>query len=155
MSEAIRVNVGRTGSLNPFAELEPVQVGGVMVSQATLHNEDDIRRKDIRQGDTVIIQRAGDVIPQVVGPVVGKRTGKERKYRLPKKCPVCRTEIERPEGETMSYCTNIACAAQVFRWITHFVGRGAMDIDGLGEKWTLILMEKGLVEDPADIYSLK
>jgi len=151
----IRVNVGRTGSLNPFAELEPVRVGGVVVSQATLHNEDDIRRKDIRQGDTVIIQRAGDVIPQVVGPVVGKRTGKERKYRLPKKCPVCRTEIERPEGETMSYCTNIACAAQVFRWITHFVGRGAMDIDGLGEKWTLILMEKGLVEDPADIYSLK
>ncbi|MCH8815144.1 MAG: NAD-dependent DNA ligase LigA, partial [Chloroflexi bacterium] len=150
----IRVNVGRTGSLNPFAELEPVRVGGVVVSQATLHNEDDIRRKDIRQGDTVIVQRAGDVIPQVVGPVVSKRTGKERKYRLPKKCPVCRTEIERPEGEAMSYCTNIACPAQIFRWITHFVGRGAMDIDGLGEKWTLILMEKGLIEDPADIYAL-
>ena len=151
----ISINVGRTGSLNPYAELEPVRVGGVTVSQATLHNEDDIRRKDIREGDTVIVQRAGDVIPQVVGPVVSKRTGKEKVYKVPKKCPVCRTKVERPEGEAMSYCTNIACPAQLFRWITHFVGRGAMDIDGLGEKWTLILMDKGLIKDPADIYSLK
>ena len=151
----IRINVGRTGSLNPFAELEPVRVGGVTVSQAALHNEDDIRRKDIREGDTVIVQRAGDVIPQVVGPVISKRTGKEKVYKIPDKCPVCGTKVERPEGEAMSYCTNIACPAQVFRWITHFVGRGAMDIDGLGEKWTLMLMEKGLIKDPADIYSLK
>jgi DNA ligase (NAD+) len=151
----IRINVGRTGSLNPFAELEPVGVGGVTVSQATLHNEDDIRRKDIREGDTVIVQRAGDVIPQVVGPILSKRTGKEKAYKIPMKCPVCRTPAERPEGEAMSYCTNIACPAQLFRWITHFVGRGAMDIDGLGEKWTLTLMDKGLIKDPADIYSLK
>ncbi len=151
----IRINVGRTGSLNPFAELEPVRVGGVTVSQATLHNEDDIRRKDIREGDTVIVQRAGDVIPQVVGPVVSKRTGREKVYKIPDRCPVCGTKVERREGEAMSYCTNIACPAQVFRWITHFVGRGAMGIDGLGEKWTLTLMEKGLIKDPADIYSLK
>jgi DNA ligase (NAD+) len=150
----IQVNVGRTGSLNPYAELEPVQVGGVVVKLATLHNEDDIRRKDIRPGDTVIVQRAGDVIPQVVGPVVSKRTGKERRYRLPKKCPVCKADVERPEGEAMSYCTNIACPAQLYRWLTHFVGRGAMDIDGLGESWIAVFLEKGLIEDPADIYSL-
>lgn len=150
----IRVNVGRTGSLNPYAELEPVQVGGVVVKLATLHNEDDIRRKDIRERDTVIVQRAGDVIPQVVGPVVSKRTGKERKYRLPRKCPVCKADVERPEGEAMSYCTNMACPAQLYRWLTHFVGRGAMDIDGLGESWIAIFLEKGLIEDPADIYSL-
>jgi DNA ligase (NAD+) len=150
----IQVNVGRTGSLNPYAELEPVQVGGVVVKLATLHNEDDIHRKDIREGDTVIVQRAGDVIPQVVGPVVSKRTGKERKYRLPKKCPVCKADIERPEGEAMSYCTNLACPAQLYRWLTHFVGRGAMDIDGLGESWIAVFLEKGLIKDPADIYSL-
>ena len=150
----IRINVGRTGSLNPFAELEPVRVGGVVVRQATLHNEDDIRRKDIREGDTVLVQRAGDVIPQVVGPVTSKRTGKERKYRLPKKCPVCGHPAERPEGEAMSYCTNIACPAQLYRWLTHFVGRGAMDIDGLGEQWIAVFLEKGLIEDPADLYSL-
>lgn len=150
----IRVNVGRTGSLNPYAELEPVQVGGVIVKLATLHNEDDIRRKDIREGDTVIVQRAGDVIPQVVGPVATRRTGKERKYRLPKKCPVCKSDVERPAGEAMSYCTNIACPAQLYRWLTHFVGRGAMDIDGLGESWIAVFLEKGLIDDPADIYSL-
>jgi len=148
----ISINVGRTGSLNPFAILEPVQVGGVVVKQATLHNEDDVRRKDIREGDTVIVQRAGDVIPQVVGPVIEKRTGKEKVYRIPKKCPVCGSEVVRPAGEAMSYCTNISCPAQAFRWLTHFVG--VMDIEGLGEQWCGVLMEKGLVKDPADMYSL-
>ncbi|HUF53662.1 MAG TPA: NAD-dependent DNA ligase LigA [Dehalococcoidia bacterium] len=148
----IRINVGRTGSLNPFAILEPVQVGGVIVKQATLHNEDDIRRKDIREGDTVIVQRAGDVIPQVVGPVVSRRTGKERKYRIPKKCPVCKSEAVRPEGEAMAYCTNISCPAQNYRWIIHFVY--VMDMEGLGEKWVGILLEEGLIADPADIYLL-
>ena len=149
----IAVNVGRTGSLNPFAILEPVQVGGVIVRQATLHNEDDIRRKDIRQGDTVIVQRAGDVIPQVVGPVVSRRTGKERKYRIPKKCPVCHSEAYRPEGEAMAYCTNISCPAQMFRWITHWTGM--MEIEGIGEQWVSNLMEHGLIGDPADIYALR
>jgi len=150
--QRIAVNVGRTGSLNPFAILEPVQVGGVIVKQATLHNEDDVRRKDIREGDTVIVQRAGDVIPQVVGPVLEKRTGKEKPYRIPKKCPVCSSEAVRPPGEAMSYCSNISCPAQIFRWIGHFAG--VMDIEGLGERWISILLERGLIKDPADIYSL-
>ena len=148
----IAINVGRTGSLNPFAILEPVQVGGVIVKQATLHNEADIRRKDIREGDTVIVQRAGDVIPQVVGPVVSKRRGRERKYRLPKKCPVCGSEAVRPAGEAMAYCSNISCPAQMFRWITHFAG--VMDIEGLGEQWVAVLLDAGLIKDPADIYYL-
>jgi DNA ligase (NAD+) len=148
----IEVNVGRTGSLNPFAVLEPVQVGGVIVKQATLHNEDDIRRKDIRVGDTVIVQRAGDVIPQVVGPVVSKRTGKERKYRIPKRCPVCKSEAVRPPGEAMTYCTNVSCPAQMYRWIGHFAG--VMDIEGLGEQWVSTLLDRGLISDPADIFFL-
>ena len=148
----IAINVGRTGSLNPFAILEPVQVGGVIVKQATLHNEDDIRRKDIRQGDTVIVQRAGDVIPQVVGPVVSKRTGKEKRYKIPKKCPVCGSETHRPEGEAMTYCTNVSCPAQMFRWIAHWTG--VMDIEGIGEQWVSTLLEGSLISDPADIYSL-
>ncbi|MBI2913207.1 MAG: NAD-dependent DNA ligase LigA, partial [Chloroflexi bacterium] len=150
----IRSNVGRTGSLNPYAILEPVQVGGVVVKQATLHNEDDIRRKDIREGDTVIVQRAGDVIPQVVGPVVSRRAGAEKPYEMPKTCPACGSEAQRPPAEAMSYCTNISCPAQMFRWLTHFVGGGAMDIEGLGEQWCAVLLEKGLVQDPADVYSL-
>ena len=141
-----------TGSLNPFAILEPVGVGGVVVKQATLHNEEDVRRKDIREGDTVIVQRAGDVIPQVVGPVVSKRTGKEKKYKLPKRCPVCKTEVVRPEGEAMAYCPNVSCPAQMFRWIGHFVG--VMDIEGLGEMWVSTLLDRGFIADPGDIYSL-
>jgi DNA ligase (NAD+) len=150
----IGVNVGRTGSLNPYAILEPVRVGGATVKLATLHNEDDIRRKDIRIGDTVIVQRAGEVIPQVVGPVVSRRTGRERAYRTPKKCPVCGTPVVRPEGEAMSYCPNRACPAQAFRLLTHFVSRGAMDIDGVGESLCMALLKAGLVEDPADLYFL-
>lgn len=151
----IAINVGRTGSLNPFAILEPVRVGGVVVRQATLHNEDDVRRKDIRIGDTVIVQRAGDVIPQVVGPVLTKRIGSEREFRMPERCPSCGGKVYRPIGEAMSYCTNIACPAQAFRWLTHFTSRGAMDIEGLGERWCSVLLRKGLVGDPGDIYYLK
>ncbi|HET9201359.1 MAG TPA: NAD-dependent DNA ligase LigA, partial [Dehalococcoidia bacterium] len=148
----IQVNVGRTGSLNPFAVLEPVRVGGVIVKLATLHNEDDINRKDIRIGDTVIVQRAGDVIPQVVAPVANRRTGKERKFKTPKKCPVCRGDVVRPEGEAMSYCTNKACPAQMMRWIEHFAG--AMEIDGLGEQRVRTFVQNGLISDPGDIYSV-
>lgn len=148
----IAISVGRTGSLNPFAMLEPVQVSGVIVKQATLHNEADIRRKDIREGDTVIVQRAGDVIPQVVGPVVSRRTGNPQRYRLPKRCPVCKTEAVRPENEAMAYCPNVSCPAQVYRWITHYAG--VMEIDGLGEQWVWNFLEKKLIADPADLYSL-
>ena len=150
----IAINVGRTGSLNPFAILEPVRVGGVIVKQATLHNEEDIRRKDIRVGDTVIVQRAGDVIPQVVGPVLSKRTGREKPFVMPDRCPACGTPVFRPEGEVMSYCPNPACPEQAYRLLTHFVSRGAMDIEGLGESWCSILLRQGLVKDPGDIYSL-
>ncbi|HLB28799.1 MAG TPA: NAD-dependent DNA ligase LigA [Dehalococcoidia bacterium] len=151
----VYVNVGRTGTLNPYAVLEPVRIGGVTIKLATLHNFDDIRRKDIREGDTVIVQRAGEVIPQVVGPVVSKRTGQERAVEPPERCPSCDTLVVRPENEVMYYCPNKACPAQAVRWLTHFVSRGAMDIEGLGEQWCQALLEAGLVEDPADLYYLK
>jgi DNA ligase (NAD+) len=151
----IRVNVGRTGSMNPFAVLEAVNIGGATVKLATLHNEEDIWRKDVRVGDTVIVQRAGDVIPQVVGPVPTKRTGKERKYKPPTKCPSCKQPVVRPEGEVMRYCVNPSCPAQAFRTLEHFVSRGAMDIDGVGEALCFQLMEAGLVKDAGDLYFLK
>jgi DNA ligase (NAD+) len=151
----IGINVGRTGSMNPYAVLEPVNIGGATVKMATLHNEEDIKRKDVRIGDTVIVQRAGDVIPQVVGPVLSKRTGKERRFRPPTKCPACKTELVRPEGEVMRYCPNRGCPAQAFRLLGHFVSRGAMDIDGMGESLCLALLKAGFVRDPADIYFLK
>ncbi len=150
----IAVNVGRTGSLNPFAVLEPVVVAHATVKLATLHNEDDIRRKDIRIGDTVIVQRAGEVIPQVVGPVVSRRTGHERVFEMPKACPACSTAVVRAAGEAMSYCPNRACPAQIFRLLTHFAGRGAMDIEGLGEAMAGQLLKSDLVRDLADVYSL-
>ncbi|HEX77733.1 MAG TPA: NAD-dependent DNA ligase LigA [Dehalococcoidia bacterium] len=150
----IEVNVGRTGSLNPFAILEPVQVGGVTIKQAALHNEDDIRRKDIREGDVVVVQRAGEVIPEVVGPVVSRRTGQERVFTMPRHCPVCGAEVMRPQGEVMTYCTNAACPAQIQRRFEHFVSRGGMDIRGLGERWVNALLTNGLVKDVADIYYL-
>ena len=150
----IKVNVGRTGSLNPYAVLEPVRVGGATVERATLHNEDDIRRKDIRIGDTVIIQRAGDVIPQVVGPVVSLRTGEEEVYSMPEQCPECHAPVRRLEGEAMSYCTNTACPAQRFALMEHFVSRDAMDIEGIGQSTGAALLENGSVADPGDIYSL-
>jgi DNA ligase (NAD+) len=151
----IRINVGRTGSMNPYAVLEPVNIGGATVKMATLHNEEDIKRKDVRIGDTVIVQRAGDVIPQVVGPVLSTRTGKEKAFVPPETCPACGTKLERPEGEVMRYCPNPACPAQAYRLLTHFVSRGAMDIDGVGEQLALQLMEAGLVRDPSDLYKLK
>ena len=151
----IGVNVGRTGSMNPYAMLEPVNIGGAVVKMATLHNEEDIKRKDVRIGDTVIVQRAGDVIPQVVGPVLSKRTGKERRFRPPRTCPSCKSKVVRPEGEVMRYCTNPACPAQAARLLGHFVSRGAMDIDGVGERLAMMLLQADLVQDPADLYFLK
>ena len=148
----IDINVGRTGSLNPFAVLEPVVVAHATVKLATLHNEDDIRRKDIRVGDTVIVQRAGEVIPQVVGPVVSKRTGTERVFEMPKVCPVCKTPVLRPPGEAMSYCLNRACPAQIFRLLVHFAQ--AMDIEGMGEALCDQLLRSALVEDLADVFYL-
>ncbi|MBI4298823.1 MAG: NAD-dependent DNA ligase LigA [Chloroflexi bacterium] len=148
----IGINVGRTGSLNPYAILEPVNVGGVVVKQATLHNEDDIRRKGIRVGDWVVVERAGEVIPQVVGPVVGRRNGQEREFTMPASCPRCGGPIVRTEGEAMARCTNAACPAQLFELLKHFVSRGGMDIEGMGEKLCLALLEAGLVKDIADLY---
>ncbi|UCG53935.1 MAG: NAD-dependent DNA ligase LigA [Dehalococcoidia bacterium] len=155
----IKISVGRTGTMNPYAILEPVSVGGVTIKQATLHNEDDIHRKDIREGDTVIIQRAGDVIPQVIGPVKSKRPKRTKKYNLFEKikgkCPVCGADIIRPEDEVMYYCPNAACPAQRQQRIEHFASRGATDIRGVGEKMSTILLKKGLVNDFADLYYLK
>ena len=160
----IGISVGRTGTLNPYAILEPVSVGGVTIKQAALHNEDDIRRKDIREGDTVIIQRAGEVIPEVVGPVVSKRSGQEKEFSLREKvfdkdrgrpaCPVCGGEIVKPEGEVMYYCSNAACPAQAQQRLEHFASRGAMDIRGIGESQSAMLLREGLVGDVADLYSL-
>jgi DNA ligase (NAD+) len=150
----IRVNVGRTGTINPYAVLAPVNVGGVEVRLATLHNEEDIQRKDIRIGDRVIVRRAGDVIPQVVKPVVEDRDGTQQVYHLPQRCPACGTALVHPEGEAMSRCPNIECPAQRFRWIEHFVSEPAMDIRGLGEANVQLLLDAGLIKDPADIYSL-
>ena len=151
----IGVNVGRTGSINPYAILEPVDVGGVTVRQATLHNEDYIRSKDLRIGDWVVVERAGEVIPQVVSVVTTRRKGKEKVFRMPRKCPTCRQPVVRPEGESVSLCVNAVCPAQLVRLLEHFVSRGAMDIEGLGSKQTAMLLERGLIEDVADLYYLK
>ncbi|MFO8086426.1 MAG: NAD-dependent DNA ligase LigA [Bacteroidales bacterium] len=152
--KSIEINVGRTGSLNPYAVLEPVAVGGVIISQAALHNEEDIHRKDIRIGDTVTVQRAGDVIPEIVGPVPSLRSGEERVFHMPDNCPVCGSEVVKPAGEAMHRCTNAACPAQALERIKHFASRGAMDIEGLGERLCASLFEVGLVKDAGDIYSL-
>lgn len=155
--KSIEVNIGRTGSLNPFAVLEPVQVGGVTISQATLHNEDDIRRKDIRVGDTVLVHRAGEVIPQVIGPILSKRPPEAVPYELPKTCPRCGSPVVRTEGEAMARCTGgfAKCDAQRFELLKHFASRGAMDIESIGEKlaWVLVI-ERKLVYDPSDLYRL-
>ena len=151
----IRTNVGRTGSINPYAVLEPVEVGGVTVKQATLHNEDYIRDKDLRVGDWVVVERAGEVIPQVVRVLPERRTGNETPFEMPTSCPSCGAPVARPEGEAMSYCVNAACPTQLARLLEHFVSRGAMEIEGLGEKQVLILLEQGLIGDAADLYTLK
>jgi DNA ligase (NAD+) len=160
----IGISVGRTGTLNPFAVLEPVNVGGVVVKQAALHNEDDILRKDIREGDTVIIQRAGEVIPEVVAPVLSKRNPESKPFRMEESlfnpnlnrpaCPVCGGEIYRPAGEAMHYCANVSCPAQFERQLEHFVSRGAMDIRGIGESLSVILAQQGLVKNVSDLYYL-
>jgi DNA ligase (NAD+) len=186
----IRVNVGRTGTINPYAVLEPVVINGATVRQATLHNEDYIRSKDLRKGDRVIVERAGEVIPRVVQPLkeerrkrllsshsgeqkrrryrsrkaerMGqvvrslpeKRKGISHKFHMPKRCPVCRHDVVRPEGEASSYCVNAACPEQLARLIEHFVSKGAMDIDGLGEKQVTLFLAQGFIKDAADIYRL-
>ena len=148
------VQVGRTGALTPVAVLEPVNVGGVEVSRATLHNQDEIDRKDVRIGDTVVIQRAGDVIPEVVTVIDSKRTGDERKFTMPNQCPVCGSAVSLPEGEAVARCTGLACPAQVKGTVRHFASKGAMDIDGLGAKLVDQLVDVGLVKDPADLFLL-
>ncbi|GAJ06842.1 unnamed protein product, partial [marine sediment metagenome] len=151
--------------LNPYAILEPVSVGGVTIRQAALHNEDDIRRKDIRIGDMVLVQRAGEVIPEVVGPIKSKRSGQEKEFSLLEKlrknangkpiCDECGAEVVKPEGEVMYYCSNAACPAQVQERLEHFVSRGGMDIRGIGESQSAMLLREGLVKDVADLYYLK
>lgn len=151
----IGINVGRTGSLNPYAVLEPVQVAGVTIKLATLHNEEDINRKDIREGDYVIVQRAGEVIPQVIGPVVSRRTGNEVPFKMPTHCPVCGSLVIKPEGEAMHRCTGGSnCASQRYELIKHFVSRGAMDIDGVGEKLVATLIQAELIHDFSDLFHI-
>ncbi|CAM3746231.1 NAD-dependent DNA ligase LigA [Bordetella sputigena] len=151
----IEVQVGRTGAITPVARLQPVFVGGVTVTNATLHNEDEIRRKDVRIGDTVIVRRAGDVIPEVVGPVLEKRPADAREFRMVTSCPVCGSAIERPEGEAIARCTGgLFCAAQRKQTLLHAAGRKALDIEGLGEKLVDQLVERGRVKSLADIYGL-
>ncbi|MDD5486202.1 MAG: NAD-dependent DNA ligase LigA [Dehalococcoidales bacterium] len=160
----IKISVGRTGTMNPYAVLKPVQIGGVTVKQATLHNEDDILRKDIREGDTVIVQRAGDVIPQIVGPVLAKRPQNTQPFSMEEKlkdpvdgqpiCPECGSLISKPAGEVMYYCPDAACPAQTEQKIEHFASREAMDIRGIGENLSAALFRKGLVRDFSDLYYL-
>lgn len=151
----IAVNVGRTGAVTPFAVLEPVFVGGANVGMATLHNADEVARKDVRVGDYVVVRRAGDVIPEVVGPVLARRTEKQVPWAMPKACPRCRAPIVRPEGEKVSRCTGgLACPSRLREWLFHFAGRGGMDIEGLGYKRIDQLLNEGLIKGPADIFFL-
>jgi DNA ligase (NAD+) len=151
---AIELNVGRTGSLNPYARLEPVEIGGAVVKLATLHNFEDIARKDLRVGDMVIVKRAGEVIPQVVGPVLEQRSGAEQPFAPPEQCPSCGTPVEKPAGEVTLYCPNGSCPARIYWGLVHFVSQDAMDIRGLGERTAAQLLERGLVTDYADLYHL-
>ena len=151
----IVVSIGRTGKATPFAMLEPVFVGGSTVGTATLHNEDQVRAKDVREGDTVIVRKAGDVIPEVVGPVLAARPDGLEPWTFPAECPVCGTPLVRPEGEADHRCPNEHCPARVAGWIQHFASRGAMDIEGLGEKRVQELIQLGLIgSDPGDLYSI-
>ena len=151
----IIVQVGRTGALTPVALLDPVKISGSVVQRATLHNEDEIRRKDVRIGDTVLIQKAGEVIPEVVKVIKEKRTGKEKKFTMPSECPVCGTKVFRPEGEVVSRCNSLSCPAQIKERIRHFASRDALDIEGLGPAIIDQLVEKRLIRDISDLYFLK
>ena len=151
----IDVQVGRTGALTPVAHLEPVQIGGVLVKRATLHNQEEISKKDIRELDTVIVQRAGEVIPEIVKVVKSKRTGREKKYVMPTRCPVCSTKVVKKTGEVVLRCPNPDCSVQIKESLKHFVSKGAMNIDGLGDKIIAQLRDKGLIKEEADIYGLR
>ncbi len=150
----IRVNIGRTGSVNPWAVLEPVNIRGVTISRATLHNEGDIQRKDLRSGDWVLVERAGEVIPQVVKPIEERRSGQEQVYHLPDRCPLCDTAIVRVPDQAMAYCPNTACPARNLEGVIHFVSKGALDIDTIGEKKCAQLVSEGYIKSVADFYSL-
>jgi DNA ligase (NAD+) len=151
----IRVNVGRTGAITPYAVLEPVEVGGVTVSTATLHNEDVIAEKDIRVGDWVELVRAGEVIPKVIGPLRDRRDGTETPYAMPARCPACDTPLQRPPDEAVRYCPNAACPGRVLEGIVHFASREAMDIRGLGYERVRQLLDAKLIADVADLYEVK
>jgi DNA ligase (NAD+) len=151
----VRVKVGRTGALTPQAVLEPVNVGGVVISRATLHNEDYVKEKGILIGDTVVVERAGDVIPQVVRAVTGERRGEEYAFEMPANCPVCDEPVSRPEGEAVTRCVNASCPAQALEHIIHWSSKSAMDIDGLGEKLATRLFDLGFISDVADVYDLE
>jgi DNA ligase (NAD+) len=150
----IAVNVGRTGAVTPFAMLEPVKLAGSTISMATLHNAEDVTRKDVREGDTVIIEKGGDVIPKVVGPVLAERPESSQPWEMPTECPACGSTLRRPEGEVVYRCENVSCPARIRRALEHFASRGAMDIEGLGEAIVDGLVEQGLVHDFADLYAL-
>jgi len=151
----IVVQVGRTGALTPVAILDTVDVGGVRVSRATLHNQDEIDRKDVRIGDVVLVQRAGDVIPEVVKVIKERRTGKEKKFKLPSNCPVCGTKVSQPPGEAVARCSNISCPARLKESIKHFASKRAMDIEGLGDRIVETLVDKSMVKSISDLYLLK
>ncbi len=150
----IGINIGRTGSVNPYAILDPINIRGVTVSRAALHNEGDIQRKDLRIGDWVLVQRAGEVIPQVVKPILERRTGNEEVYHLPKRCPYCDTPIERVPDQAMAYCPNKECPERILQSIIHFVSKGAMDIDTIGEKMCEQLVKAGYIKSVSDFYQL-
>ena len=153
--ERIEVNTGRTGRVTPYAVLDPVYVGGVTVTNATLHNETEIARKDVREGDLVIVRRAGDVIPEILGPVLAERANDAVPWTFPDKCPSCDTPLARGEDEADWRCPNrLGCPSQTVEWFSHFASRSAMDIDHLGEKTALALLDAGYVQDPADVFSL-
>ena len=154
--KGIEVGVGRTGRVTPYAVLEPVFVGGVTVTNATLHNEDEVHRKDVRIGDQVIVRRAGEVIPEVVGPVLSVRTGRETIWHMPDECPFCGNPIVLPEGEKVARCTGgLECPSRLREWLAHFVGRSGMDIEGMGYKTIDLLISESLISDPADIFFLE
>jgi len=153
--EEIFASVGRTGALTPVARLQPVFVGGVTVASASLHNQDEVDRKDVRVGDTVVVQRAGDVIPQIVKVVESKRPAGTRRYRLPERCPICDAEVVRPEGEAVTRCPNPSCSAKLKNRLLHLASRSALDVDGLGEKLVEQLVETGIVSRPSDVFALE